>query len=342
MKTMRLGKTGINVSRIGIGGIPIQRPSEDKAIEVIQRCLDLGINYIDTSVAYGTSEDRIGKAIADFRDEIIIATKTSWKDKDTAYKCLERSLANLKTDYIDIWQFHNVSNFSAYEQVFKPEGAMEAAQEALKTGKINHIGISSHSLEIARKAITSGYFETVLFPFNFIRNEAIKELIPLAQKHEVGFVAMKPFAGGNIKNANVAIKYLLQFNTVLPVPGIEKIKEIEEIVDIVNGSWKITPMEQQIMSNIQGKLDKTLCSQCGHCLPCPQGVRIQLLMITYSMWRLWPKEEFLTGYMPNAVRSWDNCNNCGECEEKCPYHLPIRQIISDNIDFYQKVAQGTV
>ncbi|MFX1507571.1 MAG: aldo/keto reductase [Promethearchaeota archaeon] len=342
MKKMRLGKTNLNVSRIGIGGIPIQRPPEATAIKVLQRCLDLGITYIDTSIAYGTSEDRIGKAIPDYRDDIIIATKTGWRSKEMANECLEKSLINLQTDYIDIWQFHNVSTPTAFEQVFKPEGAMEAAQQALKEGKINHIGISSHSLEIARKSITSGEFSTVLFPFNFVRNEPATELISLAQKHDVGFVAMKPFAGGSIKNANAAIKYLLQFDTVIPVVGIEKASEIEEIVEIVNGPWELSLQEQEEMKAIHSQLEKTLCRQCGECQPCPQGVHIQMLMITKGMWRLWPRDEFLNRWMPPSVESWIKCDQCKECEEKCPYNLPIRQIISENIEFYKKAAKGII
>ncbi|MFX1515932.1 MAG: aldo/keto reductase [Promethearchaeota archaeon] len=342
MKTMRLGKTNLSVSRIGIGGIPIQRPPEEIAIKVLQRCFDLGISYVDTSIAYGTSEERIGKAIPDYRDEIVIATKTGWRSKEMANECLEKSLTNLQTDYIDIWQFHNVSTHSAFEQVFKPEGAMEAAQQALQEGKINHIGISSHSLEIARKAIASGEFSTVLFPFNFVRNEPVDELLSLAQKHDVGFAAMKPFAGGSIKDANVAIKYLLQFDTVLPVVGIEKTSEIEEIVDIVKGSWGLTPQEKEEMKTIHSHLEKTLCRQCGECQPCPQGVHIQMLMITKGMWRLWPREEFLNRWMPPSVETWSKCDQCNECEEKCPYDLPIRQIISENIEFYTKVAKGII
>ena len=339
---MRLGKTDLSVSRIGIGGIPIQRPPEEIAIKVLQRCFDLGISYVDTSIAYGTSEERIGKAIPDYRDEIVIATKTGWRNKEMANECLEKSLTNLQTDYIDIWQFHNVSTRSAFEQLFKSEGAMEAAQQALQEGKINHIGISSHSLEVARKAIASGEFSTVLFPFNFVRNEPVDELLSLAQKHDVGFAAMKPFAGGSINDANVAIKYLLQFDTVLPVVGIEKTSEIEEIVDIVKGSWVLTPQEKEVMKTIHSHLEKTLCRQCGECQPCPQGVHIQMLMITKGMWRLWPREEFLNRWMPPSVKTWSKCDQCNECEEKCPYDLPIRQIISENIEFYTQVAKGII
>ena len=181
MKTVRLGKTGLEVSRIGMGGIPITRPSMDEAVKVINRALDLGVNFIDTSPGYKDSEERIGKAIAGRRDQVIIATKTGG-DKATALKLLERSLKRFNTDYIDLWQFQNVSNFENYERVVGPGGGMEIAQEALQAGKIRHIGISSHSPDVALKAVSSGLFETIMFPFNFVTNEAASKLVPLAKK----------------------------------------------------------------------------------------------------------------------------------------------------------------
>jgi aryl-alcohol dehydrogenase-like predicted oxidoreductase len=204
MKTVRLGKTGLEVSRIGIGGIPIQRPTEDEAIRVIRRALDLGVTLIDTSLAYGPSEERIGKAIAGRRDQVIITTKTWALDKATALEHLELSLKNLCTDYIDLWQFHNISNLGEYKQVLGPDGAMEAAQEARQAGKIRHIGFSSHSLDVALKGVTWGHFEVILFPFNFVTSEAADELVPLAREHDVGFTAMKPFAGGMLVGTDAA------------------------------------------------------------------------------------------------------------------------------------------
>jgi predicted aldo/keto reductase-like oxidoreductase len=342
MKTVRLGKTGLEVSRIGMGGIPITRPSMDEAVKVIHRALDLGVNFIDTSPGYKDSEERIGKAIADRRDQVIIATKT-YDDKATTLKCLERSLKRFNTDYIDLWQFLNVSNFENYERVLGPGGGMEAAQGALEAGKIRHIGISTHSLDVALKAVSSGYFETIMFPFNFVANEAAEKLVPLAREHDVGFLAMKPFAGGMLKNANLVIKYLLQFDNVLPNPGIEKVEEIEEIVDIVNGSWELTSQERQEMEEIRAELSARLCRQCEYCQPCLQGVRIVSLINIRILWKLWSPEWLLSlRYVTDAVESWKNCNQCGECEERCPYHLPILKMIAENIKFYESVAQGKV
>jgi aryl-alcohol dehydrogenase-like predicted oxidoreductase len=180
MKNMRLGQTGLVVSRVGMGGIPIQRPPLDEAVKLIQRALDLGINFIDTSLGYGDSEERIGQGIAGRREGVVIATKGGWRSKAMVLEHIDKSLERLNTDYIDLWQFHGVSA-EGYEGVLAPGGAMEGAQQALQAGKIRHIGISSHSPDVALKAVASGRFETIQFPFNFVCNEAAHELIPQAR-----------------------------------------------------------------------------------------------------------------------------------------------------------------
>jgi predicted aldo/keto reductase-like oxidoreductase len=341
MKTVELGKTGLRVSRIGMGGIPIQRPTEEEAIKVIQHALDLGITFIDTALAYGTSEERIGKAIHGRRDEVVIATKTWAQDKATALEHLELSLKHLNTDFIDVWQFHSISTFEAYQQVIGPGGAMEAAQEALKAGKIRHIGLSSHALNVALKAVSSGFFEMILFPFNFVNNEAADELILLAQKYDVGFTAMKPFAGGRLTDADLAIKYLLQFNNVVPVPGIERVEEIEEIVDIVNGPSTLTVEDRKKIEEIRTELGTRFCQWCGYCMPsCPQGIYIPGLINIHVTWKLWPHKSWLLRHA-DTVNMGKNCIQCGECEEKCPYHLPIREMIETSIEFYENMAHKT-
>lgn len=336
MKTVRLGKTGLEVSRVGIGGIPLQRPREDEAINVIQRALDLGITLIDTAIGYGESERRIGKAIKGRREEVIIVTKTWKRDRKGALEQLEQSLQNFNTDYIDIWQFHNISTFELYEQILGKGGAMEAAQKALEIGKIRHIGISSHNLEVAEKAVSSDLFEMILFPFNFVNNDPADKLVFLAEEYDVGFTAMKPFAGGRLKDANLVMKYLLQFENVVPVPGIERIKEIEEIVEIVNGSWEITPEEQQKMEEIRNKLGTKFCQWCGYCMPsCPQKIYIPGLINVHVTWELWPHEQWFSRHA-QTVEGGKTCIECGTCEEKCPYNLPIREMIVEGIKFYEE------
>jgi predicted aldo/keto reductase-like oxidoreductase len=334
MQTVRLGKTGLMVSRVGMGGIPLTRPTEAEAIKLIRRALDLSVNFIDTAYGYGAgmSEERIGKAIAGRREQVILATK-GWDMEH-----IETSLKRLNTDYIDLWQFHSISTFEALETVLG--SGMELAQAALQTGKVRHIGFSSHALNVALKAVASGHFETVQFPLNFVSDEAAAELVPLAQEHDIGFIAMKPFAGGRIKEANLAIKYLLQFENAVPDPGIEKVEEIEEIVGIVNSEqWELTEREWQEIEEIHARVGTRFCRQCGYCMPCPQGVHIAGAMYLSILWELWPPDWFFSwGYVNNAVESARNCIQCGECEEKCPYQLPIREMIAENMAFYERVA----
>jgi predicted aldo/keto reductase-like oxidoreductase len=341
MKTTKLGKTGLQVSKIGFGGIPIQRLTEEEAVKVVQRCLDLGVTLIDTANSYTTSEERIGKALAGSsvrREQVVIATKTGARNKATAQEHLDLSLNRLQTDYIDIWQFHGVSTFEAYEQVLGPGGAMEAAQEALQAGKIRHIGVTSHSMDVALKMVPSGHFETIQFPFNFVTKEPADELLPLAQEHDMGFIAMKPFAGGMLEDANLAIKWLLQFESVVPDPGIQTLAEIEEIIDIVAGPWELTPEELQEMARFRAEVGTRFCRRCGYCEPCPEGVRISLILNVRSFWKRFPVERLTTGWISESMETAQNCIECGECEEKCPYLLPIREMIVENAAFYESVV----
>jgi predicted aldo/keto reductase-like oxidoreductase len=335
MKTVRLGRTELRVSRIGFGGIPIQRLSEDEAIRVVQHSLDLGVTFIDTANGYTTSEERIGKAIAGRRDEVIIATKTGARDGATAREHLELSLARLDTDAIDIWQLHGVSDFETYEHVLGPGGTLETAREAQQSGEIRHIGITSHSLDVALEAVASGLFETIQFPFNFVTNEAIEQLLPLAKEHDVGFIAMKPIGGGMLEDANLAIKWLLQFETVVPDPGIEKTEEIEQIVDVVSGSWELTHQDRQAIEAIREEVGTRFCRRCQYCMPCPQGVRISTMMVVPSLIKRLPPATLKSDWIMGAVQTAEACIECGECEAKCPYHLPIREMIAENIASYE-------
>ena len=327
-------------SRVGMGGIPLTRPSLDEVVAVVNRALDLGVNFIDTANGYSTSEERIGIAIEDRRDEVILATKTGAGDRETAREHLKLSLKRLRTDRLDLWQFHGIMTMEKFHTIMGPGGAMEAAQEALDDGRVRHIGFSSHSLETALRLVATEKFETVQFPFNFISNEAAQELVPLAAKHDVGFIAMKPFAGGMIKEARLAIKYLLQFENVLPDPGIEKISDIEGVIDVLNGAWGLTPIERQEMCDFRSKMGSRFCRQCEYCMPCPQGVHIHRMTYLQRLYELWPPERYFTWPLVlDAVESAPNCIKCGECETKCPYLLPIRDMIDENLEFHERMAR---
>jgi len=336
MKTTVLGRTGLEVSRVGFGGIPIQRCSEDEAVHVVQRCLDLGVTFLDTANGYTTSEERIGQAIRGRRDQVVLATKTMARDRETAEAHLALSLRRLGVDYIDLWQFHNVSDPAAYRRVLGPGGALEAARAAVQAGKVGHVGLTSHSMEVALTAVESGLFETIQFPFNFVTNEPAERLVPLAQAGNVGFIAMTPFGGGLLDNARLAIKYLLRFEGVVPDPGIQAVHEIEEIAAIVAGPWALTGEEQAEIERIRGSVDRRFCRRCQYCEPCPQGVRISVVMTVRSSVERFPYQSLVTGFVAEAMASAAACIECGECEDRCPYGLPIREMIRENVAYYEQ------
>ena len=233
METIRLGRTEMMVTRLGFGGIPIQRVSEGEAVAIVKRCLELGINYLDTANSYTTSEERIGKAISGIGEGLIIATKSYSRTREGVEKHLKLSLEHLGVESIDLYQFHGVDDSNSLDRILAPDGPMATLEEAKRAGFIKHIGITSHSMDVAKKAVKSDRFETIMFPFNILRYEAADELLPLAREHDIGFIAMKPLAGGKLGDVKLAFKYLSQFPDVVPIPGIGKIHEIEEIVEVL-------------------------------------------------------------------------------------------------------------
>lgn len=332
MEIIRLGRTDLMVSRIGFGGIPIQLPSEKEAIKSIRNSLDLGINFIDTAYMYGSSEERIGKALVRRKNKPFIATKVSPVNSEIESH-LNSSLKLLNIESIDLYQFHNVSNFDTLNSILAAKGPLSLLKKAKKAGRIKHIGISSHQLEVAVAAVKSEQFETIMYPFNFIANEAVDELLKLAGKYDMGFIAMKPFAGGRIKNVKVAIKYLLQFPGVLILPGIATFQQAEEIVKVLEAP-RMTAKEQQEMQRIKEQLDHRICRHCDYCMPCPQGIHLSSALDYEAMTMSFPEDLFYNGPMSGAISMAERCDNCGQCEDKCPYHISIRALLREYVASY--------
>ena len=339
MERIRLGKTEMMVTRLGFGGIPIQRVTEDEAVAVVKRCLELGIRYIDTANAYTTSEVRIGKAISGLRDEVVLATKSGSRTREGVESHLELSLKQLGVDYIDLYQFHNVVDADTLDKILAPDGPMAAVEDAMKTGVIKHVGVTSHSMDMAKELVKTDRFETIMFPFNFITCEAADELLPLAREHDVGFIAMKPLAGGMLDNVSVAFKYLLQFPDVVLIPGIEKIPEIEEIAQVIAGPQQMTEAEQQEMQRLREELGNRFCRRCDYCQPCTEDIPISTVMVSISFAKRLPPKTLFSGLFAEALEKAANCSDCDECEPRCPYHLPIREIMAEQVEWYQEAKR---
>lgn len=335
MEKIRLGRTNMLVSRLGFGGIPIQRVSEDEAVAVVRRCLELGINYIDTATGYTTSEERIGKAISGRREGIILATKSPGRTREEVESHLQLSLKRLGVESIDLYQFHNVADLNTLDMVLDPKGPMAVLEDAKRAGQIKHIGITSHQIDAAKEAVKSDRFETIMFPFNFIACEPAIELLSLAREHDVGFIAMKPLGGGMLGNATIAFRYLLQFPDVLPIPGIEKVHEIEEIVQLLEGPQLMTESEQDEMQRLREELGNRFCRRCDYCQPCTAEIPISMVMSAPSFFKRMPQERLFSGMVAELMEKAANCTECGDCEERCPYHLPVREMIAEYVNLYE-------
>jgi hypothetical protein len=335
MEKIRLGQTNLLVSRLGLGGIPIQRVPEDQAVTVVKRCLELGINFIDTANGYTTSEERIGKAIAGRRESIILASKSQARTPENLEAHLNLSLKRFNVDYIDLYQFHNVSDLNALDKVLDRKGLLPVLEKAKKQGKIRHIGITSHQMDTAKAAVKTDRFETIMFPFNFITAEPETELLPLARAHDVGFIVMKPMSGGALKDIKMAFKYLFQFPDILPIPGIEKIAEIEKIVQLLNDHSPITPAERKKMEQVRLELGNKFCRRCDYCQPCTAEIPVSMVLFTPHIMDDMPKDLWFSGPLAGLMEKAASCSDCGKCEERCPYHLPIREMMKEYLDFYQ-------
>jgi len=332
---VRLGKTNMMVSKLGFGGIPIQRVSEDEAVAVVRRCLELGITFIDTANGYTTSEERIGKAISGQRKRPLLATKSLSRSRDGISRHLQQSLKQLGMESIDLYQFHSVNNFNTLDMILSPDGPMAVLEEAKRTGQVKHIGITSHQIDVAKEAVKSDRFETIMFPFNFVSCEAADELLPLAREHDVGFIGMKPLAGGMLENVTIAFKYLFQFPDVVPIPGIEKVHEIEEIVAVLQGPGEMTAADQREMERLRQELGTRFCRRCDYCQPCTAEIAISTVMAFPGFVRRLPAQTLFAGWIPAIMEKTTECTQCGDCEERCPYHLPIMEMIAEHFSQYE-------
>lgn len=334
MNTIKLAGTDLKISEIGFGGIPIMALSMDEAVSIVKYCFDLGVTFFDTANMYLSSEEKIGTALEAVREKVVIATKTAQRDAKEVAAHIDLSLRQLKTDWIDLYQLHNVSNQETLKQVLAPHGAFEAARKACDAGKIRHIGISSHSIPTAQEALKTGLFQTLQFPFNFIENDPANELFPQARRHDVGLIGMKPLGGGLLERADLCFGFLQQHPDIVPIPGIRTKKEADEIIDLYANPKSLTKADLKEMENIRSVLGEKFCHRCEYCMPCEQGVQIPSVLIFQAAAKRLTREG-VTAWLGQAMESVAECIECGECEQKCPYNLPIADLLKENLALFK-------
>ena len=328
METVRLGKTDLQISRLGFGGIPIQKNNEEASLALIRSLVEHGINYIDTAKAYTVSEELIGNAMATLgvRDRFVLATKSMARDKEGMANDIRTSLEKLKTDHIELYQVHNPS-LDQLKAVCREGGALEALFEARDAGKIGHIGVTVHSLAVFEYALTLDWVETIMFPYNIVETQGV-DLIAACQEKDIGFIAMKPLAGGAIEDATLAVRFVCANPAVsVVIPGMYCEAEVQQNVDAVADTSPLTDEEMEKIAEIRKDLGTNFCRRCNYCAPCSAGISIPSVFLfggyleRYGLEK-WARERYAT----LAVKA-GACIDCGDCETRCPYELPIRDML---------------
>ena len=326
MKYKVLGKTGLKISQMGFGGIPIQRIDAAGTRKLMEQMVEAGINYIDTARGYTVSEAFLGEALVGIRDKFVLATKSMARTREAMAADIDISLNNLKTDYIDLYQIHNPT-VAQLQQVVAEDGALEALMDAKAAGKIGHLGLTAHSLEVFEMALSMDWVETIMFPYNIVETQGEKLIAKCAEKN-VGFICMKPLAGGAIEDATLAMRFCCSNENVsVVIPGMAEPKELDQNLAAVNDESPLSSAETTKIATIRRELGTQFCRRCNYCAPCREGISIPSVFLFegyLSRYGLgtWAKERYEA-----MAKHASDCIGCGACESRCPYNLPIRQML---------------
>ncbi len=339
MQTVTLGTTGITVNKNGFGALPIQRISSEDAVYLLRKAYAAGITFFDTARFYTDSECKLGEAFEGIRENVYIATKTAATTAEGFWKDLETSLNNLKTGYVDLYQFHNPA--------FCPKpndgsGLYEAILQAKAEGKVRHIGITNHRLSVAEEAIASGLYETLQFPFCYLSGEKELSLVQKCKEKNMGFIAMKALSGGLITNSAAAYAFLSQYDNVLPIWGVQREKELDEFISYIDNPPYMTDEFDSFIKKEREELSGEFCRGCGYCMPCPVGIEINNCARMSLLLRRSPAELQLTDEVQTKMKKIEDCLHCGKCKSKCPYELDTPALLARNYEDYKQVLAGKV
>ena len=342
MKNVTLGSTGITVPQNGFGALPVQRVDMEEAVKILRKAYEGGMRFFDTARAYSDSEEKIGAAFGDGwlkREDVIIATKTHETTPEMFWKDLETSLEKLKTDYIDIYQFHQMA------QCWKPgdgTGMYECMIEAKKQGKIRHIGGTTHRIEVAKEIVESGLYETLQFPFSYLASDSEVELVKSCNAHNMGFIGMKGLAGGLITNSRAAMAFAAQFDGFVPIWGVQRENELDEWLSYMKETPQMDEEIEAFVRKEREELSGEFCRGCGYCMPCTVDIQINTCNRMSLMLRRAPSAGFLSEKWQKEMAKIDDCVECRLCTEKCPYELDIPNLLKKNLEDYRAVLAGKV
>ena len=337
MEKVRLGRTNLTVKKLGWGGIPIQRVSEELAVSVIREAVELGVDLLDTARAYTNSERKIGLALQKTSRPVILSSKSNNRT-EKIYDDVQVSLGLLRVKKIHIYHLHNVSKAEDYEKVMGPGGAYQGLQKAKSEGFIDHIGITSHSLDIMERALRDDHFGVIMVCYSFLEPDAARRIFPTAKAKDVGVLAMKPFSGGVIEDSGLALRYVLSTPDVVSIPGSETVEKARENWRIYAAGQPLTEADQARIQQMRQQFDRQFCRRCDYCQPCSQGINIQLMMGIKSVIKRFGNPDEIAWVKGMAEKARD-CTECGDCLPRCPYQLPIPELIKKNLEWYDSLKK---
>ena len=335
MEYRTLGKTGLQISRLGFGGIPIQKIDAKGTKVLIDELIGQGVNFIDTARGYTVSEEYLGYALEGVRDRFVLATKSMARTEQDMARDIEISLQNLRTDYIDLYQVHNPST-KDLETVMAAGGALEALQKAKAAGKIGHIGITLHAVELFERALELPWVETIMFPYNIVETQGEELIARLAEKN-IGFICMKPIAGGAIDDAEIAMRFVVSNpNVTVVIPGMADVREITQNVQAVSNTATLSDAEQEKVQAIRAQLGTNFCRRCNYCAPCASGINIPAVFLFEGYYSRYDLKEWAASRYASLSKTASDCIGCGACESRCPYSLPIREMMKKTVEVMGK------
>lgn len=335
METTPLGSTGIIVKRIGFGGIPIQRVADDrKAAKLVRYIVGKGVDFIDTARAYTTSERCIGMGLKGTTRPVTVASKSLARGADDIRRDIEVSLENLGRPTIDLYQCHFVKDEADYRAIISRDGALSGLRQAQSEGLIRHIGITSHSLDLLEKVLDDDIFETIMVCYSFLEPAAAQTVIPKALAKKVGVIAMKPFSGGALHHPHLALKYVLSQLGIIVIPGVEDAALFDANWDIFStGDFSLSKAEKVQIDQIRSEYDRRFCRRCDYCQPCTEEISIQTMLGLQFAAKRFGRQFLENEWVKTAIANARNCSGCGECMERCPYDLPIPDLIQDSLEW---------
>lgn len=329
MQYRTLGKTGLKVSVVGFGGIPIQRVSSSEAAAIVNRALDLGINFFDTARGYTDSEEKLGAALKARRSQAVIATKSMARTKEAMAEDIRKSLETMGLEYIDLYQLHNVKNKKELDRVLMPDGGLAALLEAKKEGLIRHIGVTGHIKDFLAETLQVEEIETVQFPFNAVETVGVPALLERAAEKETGVIVMKPLAGGALRNSGLALRYILEHAVTTVIPGMDSLKQLEENAAVGSAPLPLTADDKKTLDEEANTLGGEFCRRCEYCKPCSRRIDIPTVFLLDGYYRRYNLQGWARDRYQGLKAKADACTGCGECEAKCPYDLPIRRMLAE-------------